>query len=78
MKKQALLVGGFLKTRSLAESLDKKGYHVTIINNNFEDCLALAEMESVHVINGDGTKPFVLEDANAQDMDIRSEERRVG
>jgi len=70
MKKQVLLVGGFLKTRSLANSLTHKGYCITAINNNNDDCQVLAEMESIHVINGDGTKPFVLEDANAQDMDI--------
>lgn len=70
MKKQVLLVGGFLKTRSLAQSLSQKGYEVTIINNKKDDCMSLAEIKTVHVINGDGTKPFILEDANAQNMDI--------
>lgn len=70
MKKRALLIGGFHKARSLADSLAKKGYHVTTINNDYQNCLILAEMASLNVIHGDGTKPFVLEDAGAQDADI--------
>lgn len=68
--KRVLLVGGFHKARSLADSLIQKGYQVTIINKSDQDCKALAQMDSVSVIYGDGTKPYVLEDANAQDMDI--------
>jgi trk system potassium uptake protein TrkA len=70
MKKRALLIGGFHKARSLADSLLRKGYHVTVINNDYQDCLILAENASLTVINGDGSKPFVLEDADAQDADI--------
>ena len=70
MKKRVLLIGSFNKARSLAGSLIKKGYHVTAINNNYQDCLILTEIDSLTVINGDGTKPFVLEEANAQDADI--------
>jgi len=70
MKKKALLIGGFHKARSLAGLLMKKGYHVTAINIDYQNCLILAEIDSLTVINGDGTKPFILEDANAQDADI--------
>lgn len=70
MKKHILLVGGFHKAGSLADSLIKKGYRVTAINNDYEKCRILADINSLTVINGDGTKPFVLEDANAQDVDI--------
>lgn len=70
MKKKALLIGGFHKARSLAESLIKKDYHVTAINSNYEICMILAEIDSLTVINGDGTKPFILEDADAQNADI--------
>ncbi len=70
MKKRALLIGGFHKARSLADSLIKKSYRVTVINNDYQSCLILAEMESLTVIYGDGTKPFVLDDADAQDSDI--------
>lgn len=70
MRKHVLLIGSFNKARSLAQSLIKKKYQVTAINNDFQNCLILAEIDSLTVINGDGTKPFVLEDANAQDADI--------
>ena len=70
MKKRVLLIGSFNKARSLAGSLIKKGYHVTAINNNYQDCLILTEIDSLTVINGDGTKPFILDEANAQNTDI--------
>ncbi|MEL1135302.1 NAD-binding protein [Desulfitobacterium sp. THU1] len=70
MKNKALIIGGFHKARSLAASLIKKDYRVTVINSDYQSCLILAETEALSVIHGDGTKPFVLEDANAQDMDI--------
>ena len=70
MKKRALIIGGFHKARSLSVSLIKKDYHVTVINSDYQSCLVLAEIEALSVIHGDGTKPFVLYDANAQDADI--------
>lgn len=70
MKKRVLLIGGFNKTKSLAVSLIKKGYHVTAVNNDMEKCKMLTEIEKLTVFNGDGSKPFVLEDANAYNADI--------
>ena len=70
MKKRIFLIGGFNKTKSLAVSLIKKGYRVTAINNNIADCETLAEIEKLTVFNGDGTKPFILEEANAYNADI--------
>lgn len=70
MKTKVLLVGGRSKAKSLATSLIKKGYQVTVINNTYEDCHKLAEIDKLAVINGDGTRPFVLEDASAGDADI--------
>lgn len=70
MKTNVLLVGGRSKAKSLAVSLIKKGYHVTVVNDTYEDCRKLAAIDGLSVINGDGTKPFVLEDANAGEADI--------
>ncbi len=70
MKKKVVLIGGFNKTKSLAISLIKKGYQVTAVNNNKQNCQVLAEIEKLTVFLGDGTKPFVLEDANIYDADI--------
>ena len=70
MKERILLIGGFKRTKSLAASLIKKGYLVTAINIDPGNCKALAEIEKLNVFNGDGSKPFVLEDANAYNADI--------
>ena len=70
MKKRVMLIGGFKRTKSLAASLIKKGYHVTAINNDMENCKLLAEIDKLNVFNGDGSKPFILDDANAYNADI--------
>jgi len=70
MKTRVLLVGGRSKAKSLATSLIRKEYQVTVINDTYEDCMKLAEIDKLTVINGDGTRPFVLEDASAGDADI--------
>ena len=41
--KNVLLVGGRSKAKSMAVSLLDKGYQVTAINDNYDDCLELAE-----------------------------------
>ncbi|MEG0919728.1 MAG: NAD-binding protein [Bacilli bacterium] len=63
-----LLVGGFKKAKALTKVLIKKGYKVTIINKQKEACLSLAEFDGVTIIHGDGSRPFVLEDASAYKM----------
>jgi len=70
MKKKVLLVGGRSKSKSLALSLIKRGYQVTAINDIYDDCLNLPEIKKLSVIYGDGSKPFVLEDADAAAYDI--------
>ncbi len=70
MKKKVLLVGGRSKAKALALSLIKRGYQVTAINDIYDDCLKLAEIKKLTVINGDGTKPFILEDSSAENCDI--------
>lgn len=69
MKKRVLLIGGRRKARALALSLLRRGYHVTAVNRNHEDCLKLAEIDRLTVIEGDGSKPAVLEDADARSQD---------
>jgi len=70
MKSRVFIIGGFSHTKSLATSLIKKGYLVTAINKDVEKCRALAEIEKIDVFYGDGTKPFVLEDAHAHNADM--------
>lgn len=64
-KKRILIVGGYNKAKSLAISLIKKGYLVTVINNNYNDCQRLAETPKLNVLYGDGSKRFILEEADA-------------
>jgi trk system potassium uptake protein TrkA len=70
MKKRALLIGGFHKTHSLADILIERGYRVTAINASHPHCLELAQMNGVTVIHGDGTKPDVLQEADAQKVNL--------
>ena len=65
-----LLIGGRSKARALAESLLTQGYHVTIINNDKEDCMSLAGARGLNVYYGDGTKPYVLDEAGAAECSI--------
>lgn len=70
MKTSVLLIGDFDMTKGLAVSLLKKGYKVTAIHPDYEKCKLLTEIEGLQVINGDGTKPFILEESGAANMDI--------
>ena len=70
MNKRVFLIGGFNKTKSLAVSLIKKGYQVTAVNDDIQKCKSLAGVEELTVFNGDGSKPFILEDASIYNADI--------
>ena len=70
MKSNVLIIGGFNKAQSLAKSLLQKGYTVTVINSDLDSCHSLAEIPGLNVIHGDGTKPYVLLEANAEHTDI--------
>ncbi len=54
----------------MAVSLLEQGYQVTAINDNYEDCLKLAEIKGLTVIYGNGTRPYILEEAGAENFDI--------
>ena len=65
-----LLIGGRSKAKSLAVSLLDQGYKVTAINDSREDCMMLASIKGLNVYCGDGTKPYVLDEAGAADCGI--------
>ena len=54
----------------MAASLLGQGYQVTAINVSYEDCVMLAELKGLNVIHGDGTKPYILDEAGAAQCDI--------
>ena len=70
MKKRIIIIGGYHKAASLATSFLHRGYAVTVINKNPDHCHALAQTAELTVLIGDGSKPFVLEDAGAEKADI--------
>ena len=65
-----MIVGGFHEARSLANSLLEKEYRVTVVNKNYADCEKLAEINKLNVIYGDGSKKFILEDADADSCQV--------
>lgn len=65
-----LLIGGRSKAKSLAASLIAQGYRVMVINNSREDCAMLAQMKGVAAYYGDGTKPYVLDEAGAAECSM--------
>ncbi len=69
-KCRVLLIGGRSKAKSLAISLLSQGYGVTAINRSYEQCQNLAKIEGLEVYNGDGTKPYVLDEAGAAQCQI--------
>lgn len=70
MKARIFLVGGFEKTKYLANSLIKQGFEVTAINKDKEKCLQLAEIDKLEVYCGDGSKTFVLEEAGIYNAEM--------
>lgn len=68
--KTVLLIGGLNKAHSMASSLLSQGYRVTAINKSYNDCMRLAEIKGLKVIHGDGTKPYILDEAGAAECDI--------
>lgn len=70
MKKSIVIVGGHKKAIILAKSILRKGYEVIVINESYEDCLSLYEIPGISVVQGDGTKPYVLDDANIRNLDM--------
>ena len=70
MKARVVLIEGYDETRFLSKSLIDRGYHVTAINENMQNCESLAEIDKLQVFHGDGSKPFVLDDAGIYNADI--------
>lgn len=64
-----LLVGGHQKTNFLTKSLVAKRHDVTVINDDPDWCKLLSNTYNVCCVYGDGTKPYILADAEAGRMD---------
>ena len=65
-----VIVGGGKKVDFLANSLLSKGHEITIINNTAGDCRDLSRSHKANVVCGDGSKPYILEDAEVACYDL--------
>jgi trk system potassium uptake protein TrkA len=64
------IVGDGAKVNFLADSLIKKGHQIVIINHIQNECERLSEIKNAMVICGEGSKKFILEDANIAGFDL--------
>ena len=64
-----LIVGGGKLIYFLARTFVSKGYTVTIINRDREECSWLARQLKATVVYGDGSDPRILEEAGAAKAD---------
>jgi trk system potassium uptake protein TrkA len=64
-----MMVAGHYKAHFLTKLLIANGHEVVIINENLDWCNFLTNAHHVVCVHGDGTKPFILEDAGIADMD---------
>lgn len=60
-----LIVGGGKVVYFLCRSFFSKGYQVTLINRDPEECIRLARCLKATVVYGDGSDPQILEEAGA-------------
>lgn len=65
-----VIVGGGKKMEFLVRSLLNKKYNITIINQSEKKCKYFVHEYDVQVIKGNGSKPFVLEDAEITKADL--------
>jgi trk system potassium uptake protein TrkA len=64
-----LIIGGGKVVYFLAKAFFSKGYNVTIINRQKDECSRLARQLKATVVLGDATDPQILREAQAHSMD---------
>lgn len=65
-----VMVGGRKRVDFLAKSLLAKGHRITIIHDDEAFCKFLSRTHDATVVCGDGSKPYILEDANIEGADV--------
>lgn len=65
-----ILVGGRKKMDFLAKSLMNKKHEIVMINDDEAFCKYLSKTHGVPVYFGDGSKPYILSDANIKGADV--------
>ena len=67
---RVILIGGGKLVYFLAKQFTSKGYHLTIINADEQEAIALSRNLQATVINGEGSNPHILSQAGAYRADI--------
>lgn len=70
IKLNILIAGGHKKTDFLLGSLLEKDHTVTLVHDDEEFCREMARKYDITVINGDASKPYVLEDAEVREKNV--------
>lgn len=67
---QIMLIGGGKVVYHLAKRLIAKGHFVTIVNKDKDYAKILARKLNATIVYGDGSEPYILEDAGAYKTDV--------
>ncbi|MCK4259419.1 MAG: NAD-binding protein [Halanaerobiales bacterium] len=67
---QILIVGGGKAGRFLIKEFLQKGYTVTLVEQDINKCLMIEEKYGIHIVNGDGSEPKILEKAGIEDANV--------
>ena len=65
-----LIVGGWKKADFLTKSLLEKKHKVLIIHDDHNYCQCLSRTYGVPVVCGDGSEPYILEEAEINGYDV--------
>lgn len=64
------IVGGWKKADFLIKSLLTKKHKIVVIHDDYEFCTSLSQKYEIKVICGDGSKPYILHEANIDGFDL--------
>ncbi|MFH1070644.1 MAG: TrkA family potassium uptake protein [Candidatus Glassbacteria bacterium] len=67
---KVMLVGEGKSLYYLSRDIISKGHHVTVVDNEPEECVQLSRELNATVVQGDGSYSATLEDAGAIEMDV--------
>lgn len=71
ISKRIMMVGGGRSGRKIAQTLEKEGLSITLIDKDKEKCQLLAsQSDKILVLNGDGRDESLLVQEGIEDMDI--------
>lgn len=65
-----LIIGGRDTTEYLLNSLSNKSHNITFIHDDYDYCKNISRKYDVTVICGDGSKPYILEEARINKNDV--------